>query len=90
MIQTMVGTPVRLTASRVVSKAPGGCLIGVLCAASTAGTIILTDDTTGAGTTLIGTLSLTAGQYTPIPLAFANGLYCTVGGTLDATFFVGA
>lgn len=82
------GTPVRVSASGVICRG-NGCLVGVLCNSSTAGTVTLYDDTNGATTAFAAAIPMVAGAYTPIPAAFANGLYFVLGGTADVTFFVG-
>lgn len=81
------GTPVRLTASGVV-KAEQGVLIGVVVASSTLLTIKLWDNASaGSGTVLLDTTAaITAPTYIPLPIAFANGCYATLGGTGSATF----
>jgi hypothetical protein len=81
------GTPVRLTSSGVV-KAEQGVLIGVIVASSTSLTIKLWDNASaGSGTVLLDTTAaITAPTYIPLPIAFANGCYATLGGTGSATF----
>jgi len=83
-----VGSPKNVTATGVVWSAPG-YLLGVLVNASSSGTLTLYDNTAASGTKIATTLSVTAGQYVPIPAALAVGLHCTIGGTADVTFFIG-
>jgi len=88
MIDAVYGTPVRISATGVIAKG-GGRLLGVLCNASTSLTITLYDNNSSAtGTPFANAIGLAAGQYLPIPAAYANGLWCVIGGIGDATFFV--
>jgi hypothetical protein len=80
------GTPVRLSATGAILTQPGR-LVGILCSASTAGTIILYDGLSAVNA-LTGTITLVTGGYTPFPIALATGLWAVIGGTLDATFIV--
>lgn len=76
----------RITASGVVLGSPGR-LAGFFVCSSTSGTITLYDNaTTNSGTQITGTTgSLSIGWY-PLTVDVVNGIYCTVGGTLDITF----
>lgn len=80
----LAGTPVKITATGLV--VPRGCtLIGILTTASTSGTLNLADSPVTGGTNIFTTaLSLTAGQFTPLYMQFATGIWATVGGTLEA------
>lgn len=61
-------------------------MLGVLCATTTAGTLIFYDSATTTTTTPItGTITPAAGSFTPIPASTGNGLYVVVGGTINAT-----
>ena len=87
MTPSMVGTPVRVSATGTIAK--GACsLIGVLINATTAGTITLYDATSVSGTPFVNALATTAGTFVQIPAALANGLHFVEGGTLDCTFFI--
>lgn len=82
------GTPVRLDASGVVSARPCS-LIGFLCTASSTGSITLYDHATGAtGTAILNALPVTAGQFTHLRIATANGCYATLDGSAAGTFVV--
>lgn len=101
-IPQLTGSPKRITASGIVAGGTAltglanplgdatlaASIIGVICASSTAGTITLYDGQNAAGTLIVNTLPLTAGQYLPLNLSVRNGCYCTVGGTLDCTFVI--
>ena len=64
------------------AKVGPGALLGFLCSVSTSGTIALYDDpATGTTTQLLATVSLTAGAFTPFPVAFGQGLNVVIGGT---------
>ena len=85
---SQTGAPVNKSASGVV--ATGQCnLLGVFCASSSSGTLKLWDNASaGSGTVVVNTFSLTAGTFYPIPASTADGLYATIGGTADVTFFI--
>lgn len=87
MINSTIGTPINKTASGAVLPISGG-LLGVFCASSSSGTLKLYDNASAAsGTVVVNTFNLTAGTYYQIPASLANGLYATIGGTADVTFF---
>jgi hypothetical protein len=72
------GVAVYLGSSGVVKSAPG-VLFGFLCSASSSGTVDLYDSPTGAtGTHFVQGFPVTAGNFSVIPVAFANGLYATL------------
>lgn len=76
-----------ISATANVSAVPV-CLVGVLCSASTSGTLNLYDSaTTTTSVPITGTINLTAGQYLPIPAAVSSGIYAVVGGTANITLF---
>jgi hypothetical protein len=80
--------PVNLTASGLVKNAPGK-LRGILINSTSSGTIILRDGTSGSGTAINGTLTPAAGQFIDFGedgIDFSQGIYATIGGTLNATF----
>ena len=75
----------RLTSSGVVSS-QAGFLSGVFVASGSSPTILFYDNASAAsGTTLVNTFTPTTG-WNPCPIPFANGLYATIGGTIDASF----
>lgn len=80
------GTPFRYTASGTLGSvnSPSGNILGVLTAASAAGTLTIVE----GGVTKVNALPLTAGQFVPIPYAYASPLTLTLGGTADFTLFV--
>lgn len=73
------------TATDTVCAAQPGRLLGVFVAASTAGTIKVWDNTSGAGTVLVGTFTAVAATFYPLPFNFFTGLTITTGGTIDCT-----
>lgn len=75
------------TAASVQVKAGAGALLGFMCNSSTAGTAKLWDALTATGTVIINTMALTAGTFYPVPCRFSTGLFFTLGGTADVTFF---
>ena len=81
--------PVNLTASGVVSAVP--CLLtGAFVNSFSSGTTKLYDNASAAsGTVLNNTITWPAVGYYPlgVPLT-ANGVYATIGGTLDITFYI--
>lgn len=76
----------RLTASGQVMSAPG-VMTGFYVSSTTAGTILLYDNTAASGTQLSGTITPAIG-WNEFPAQFFTGLYATIGGTLDVTFFM--
>ena len=60
---------------------------GILCASSSSGTVKVWDNTSAATTVVVNTMSLTAGQFYPIPASVGTGIYVTIGGTADITVF---
>ena len=76
---------VNLTSSGVVKGAPG-FLMGIFVASASVPTIKFYDNATAAsGTVLVNTFTPVTG-WNACPLPFNNGLFATIGGTLDATF----
>jgi hypothetical protein len=65
------------------TKLRDGNLTGILVASSNSGTIKV-EDPHGV---IVNTMSVSAGQFYPMPCDFRGGLTITVGGTLDATVF---
>ena len=74
-----------ITASGVVVNGPAR-LRGFYVNSTTSGTLVLYDNTAASGTVLSGTITPAAG-WNEFPVDLANGLYATVGGTLNVTFF---
>ena len=98
-----VGYPKRITASGLVAGGAAlsnllnpntvndtleGALLGFFVATTSAGTIVLYDGQSASGTQITGTITPAAGQYYIFPVAYRNGLYATIGGTIDVTFIV--
>lgn len=79
---------VDISASGVVANAP--CILtGMFVNSSTSGTVKLYDNASAAsGIVLNNTTGTLAVGYYPLGNAnTTNGVYCTVGGTLDVTFY---
>lgn len=82
-------TPVEIATSGVVSSVP--CKVaGFFVNSTSSGTLKLWDNATaGSGTVLNNTISLsTVGFYPLANMQTVNGLYATIGGTLDVTFLL--
>ena len=76
---------IELTGSGVVTGSPG-FLAGIFVASGNAPTFKFYDNASAAsGTVLVNTFTPVLG-WNPCPLPLQNGLYVTVGGTVDATF----
>jgi hypothetical protein len=74
-----------VTASGVI-KASSGFLTGIFVNSTSAGTLKLYDNATAAsGNVICNTFTPQTG-WNPLPVHFQNGVYATVGGTLDCTF----
>jgi hypothetical protein len=72
-----------ITSSGAVKASPG-TLIGYLVCSTSSGTIKAYDNATGTSTAILhDTLTPAAGQFIPCNMAFANGLYLTIGGTIS-------
>lgn len=76
----------RITASGVIITGPAR-LVGFHVASTSSGTLVLYDNTAASGTQISGTVTPAAGGFTPYPVDLQTGLYATVGGTIDVTFF---
>jgi len=75
-----------ISASALV-KTGAGKVVGVVIGSHTNGTLKLWDNTSGATTVLVNTMTFAAGERF-IPLydaVFNTGLYATIGGTADIT-----
>jgi hypothetical protein len=81
-----VFTHKRMTASGAIFSGIGA-LGGFLC--TTAGTLSIETGTDGNGTEVVSSLTLTAGQWVPLPFAFNDGAYANLGGGCIGTFAVG-
>lgn len=76
-------------ASVAETTALPGCILGFWCNSTTAGTVAISTNNGGvAGTSIIGTITPTAGTFYNIPLLSPNGIFATIANTLDVTFFV--
>lgn len=82
----ILGKPLRITGT--VSNLNAPMIIGVIVAASTAGTIKIDDTAQAGGTTQLNTTTLTAGTFLPLYMKCAGNTTVTVGGTLDATLIL--
>lgn len=89
-VVTEVGAYKNLSASANVSVV--SCkVIGFLCNTTSAGTVNLYDDiSTGTSVPITGTITLTAGQFYPVPAQTINGLNVVIGGTANVTVFYSA
>lgn len=75
----------RITATGAVLGSPGR-LSGFYVNNTTAGTLVLWDNPTGATAPQIsGTITPAIG-WNPLPIDLKNGLWAVIGGTLDVTF----
>lgn len=81
------GSPVNVTASGIISKAPCS-LLGFFCNSTSTGTIVIRNGTLAGSTAISGTITPTAGTYYPFPASLPGGCYATIANTLDVTFFV--
>ena len=75
-----------LTASAVV-KTGFGRLVGMYVNSTSAGTVKLWDNTAASGTVINNTITPAIGYHNLGNASFATGLYATIGGTLDVTFY---
>lgn len=73
-----------LTASGSVC-ASRGRLAGFYVNSTTAGTLLLYDNTAASGTQITGTITPAIG-WNALPVDFQTALFATIGGTLDVTF----
>lgn len=80
-----LGSAKAVSASGNVKAVPGG-LLGILCSASTSGTVALYDDAaTGTTVPIAAAFPVVAGTFYPLPICFANGLNVVLGGTASIT-----
>ncbi len=80
----MASKYINLTASALV-KTGDGVLKGMYVNSTTAGTIKLWDQTSAAIPVINNTITPAIGYHDLGSVAFTNGLYATIGGTLDVT-----
>lgn len=85
------GAPINLSATGVISEAPGG-LLGFFVNSTSSGTIVLSTGGTGTtgGTAITGTITPSAGQFYRFPAQLNSRLYATLANTIDVTFFFAA
>jgi len=89
MQTTEAGSPINITASGIVSRAPG-TLLGFYVNSTDAGTLIIRDGITDTSTALSGTITPAIG-FRGFPVACVAGCYFEIGGTaLDVTAFFAA
>ncbi len=82
---TQSGFWVRVTATGIVLAFP--CqIIGLYANSTSGGTIRMSDSASGAGSPVGGTITPALGMQW-FPAIFLNGLFVTISGTLDVTFF---
>lgn len=76
-----------ITSSSLVTRGPGK-LLGVFVAIATATpTLKIWDQTSAATPVLVNTFTPVAGTFYRIPARYKNGLFATISGTVDCTFF---
>lgn len=75
-----------LTSSALV-KTGNGVLVGMYVNSTSAGTIKFWDNTSAAGTVINNTITPAIGYHNLGGANFTNGLYATIGGTLDVTLY---
>jgi hypothetical protein len=62
-------------------------LVGFLCVSSSALTVKIWDATSPAGAYVVNTMSVSAGDFVPVPAVLTNGCYITFGGSGEITLF---
>ena len=77
-------SPKQMSASGVIKAGPHG-MGGVFC--TTGGTLMITKLTTG-GTVVVDTFTALAAVFYPLPFAFEDDSYATIGGGFVGTFAV--
>lgn len=75
-----------LSASAAV-KTGFGRLVGMYVNSTSAGTVKLWDNTAGSGTVINNTITPAVGYHNLGNISFNVGLYATLGGTIDVTFY---
>ena len=76
----------RLTASGIVRSGQGG--LGGFIVASGSPTIILYDGIDATGTVILNTMQTSVATSYPFPYVCSTGVYATITGTADITFFI--
>lgn len=84
-VPVVVGASYSEQTSSALIKTGDGFLCGVFVASGSSPTMKLYDNTAASGTVMINTTALNIG-WNPCPLHFSQGLYATLGGTIDCTF----
>lgn len=70
------------------TTALAGCILGFYVNSTSTGTLILSSNNAGAaGTAFTGTITPAIG-WNFFPVVTPNGIFATIGGTLDVTFIV--
>ena len=75
-----------ITTSTLITRGAGK-LIGIFVASASSGTVKVWDQTSAATPVLVNTFSVAAATFYRIPARFKNGLFVTIGGTVDCTVF---
>lgn len=75
-----------ITASAAI-KTGFGRIIGMYVNSTSAGTVKLWDNTAGSGTVINNTMTPAVGYHNLGDAAFSTGLFATIGGTIDVTFY---
>lgn len=79
------GNATNTTATGAIATGPGQ-LLGIFVSSSSSGTVKFWDNATaGSGTVIVNTFSAAAATFYRIPASFKNGLFLTVGGTIDCS-----
>lgn len=83
----MQGNAYRNLSASALVKTGYGVVRGIIVGSHTGGTIKLWDNTSGATTVLVNTMTLGAGErfIDLFDVSFNTGLYVTIGGTADIT-----
>lgn len=75
-----------MTASGVI-KSGFGRIVGMYVNSTGGGTVKLWDNVAGSGAVINNTITPAIGYHPLGNAAFANGLYATIAGTIDVTFY---
>lgn len=79
------GTCLNITSTTTV-RTGAAELIGILCASTSSGTVVVYDNTSAANP-ITGTITLTAGQWYPIPATCRTGVHVVIANTANITVF---
>lgn len=82
---TETGTYKNMTETATV-RTGASQLLGFLCATTTSGTVVIYDNTSAA-TPITGTITLTAGQWYPVPATCQTGIHVVIANTANITVF---